>query len=132
MTEIGNKMFINLHGDTKEEFLKSIKEERKKICKALRQANDDRDERKAVNFIIALEQLETIAKHEGEKEDDDSFINEKRKKLCKSLVQAFKRKDRKANDYLHSLAKLELYAEFIEMNDNEEESIKRFITKLEQ
>ena len=121
MTEIGNKMIINLHGDTKEELLESIKEERKKICKALRQANDDRDERKAVNFIRTLDVLESIAEIEEDKEEHHS-INEKRKIICKALVKAYRRKDRKVNDFLQFLAILESIIELEEEDAEEEEA----------
>ena len=130
MTIIGNKLYLKLHGDTEEETLELINENRKKICELLVRAYDENNQRRMDNFIGALDQLESFAESIGEKEEPDSSINGEPKKLCKSIVKAAKRRDRKGrdelNEHLFNLSKLASTAYYIEkFDENKVEFINR-------
>ena len=116
MSIIGNKLVLKLQGDTEEETLKLINENRKKICELLVRAYNENNAIKMINFTKTLNQLESFAESVGEKEEPNSTINGERKRLCKSIIKTIKRNDPKAadevNEYLFNLAELESMAEY--------------------
>ena len=71
MTEIGDKLFIDLSGETKEECLESINKERKKLCKLLAQAYNESNMPKVADLIKVIARVESIAESIAELTDEE-------------------------------------------------------------